>query len=286
MTTGRTIETKAIESKIENETTSQKKVRAEREYLTLIADLDSLKKIFEKLQIDNSNSSGFDILKTNFEKIIGSPIHFHIKKEWTDRLNKMRDSEKREYNLYEYNLHWIIQDGKKNLDELVNGLVHINAEAAKGGLMADTSFRYFEMASIYVDVCVMASRIIEETNRFITKIEKHIFKPGSSLSKGQKLLMASYAGMVYLRSFTPLQDWRPPVSEKEEINRLKTYLMYLAEQLEKIKHSAITNLDIVKKERAEYKKKMQEEFRMSFSTEKKQSEPVALPSEEKKPEIT
>ncbi len=286
MTISRTEETRSTETQsTETESTESNKIDIktiikeieQKAYQTDISDLESFKKIFEKIQIGDRETPGFITLNEKFEKLgakgSSSLAHLSFKKELNNILNKLHDSEKHEYNFHEANLRWIIADGEKNIDELITGLNHLNKKAANAGHMADVPafFRHNGMASISIDVCEIASRTIDEINRFITKIENHITKPGSSPT----LLEWGY---LFTLPFKP--DRRPRLLENDEIDMFKTYLKDLSERLEKIKLSALTNLDFINKESVE--NKMQKEPRISFLNEKKQGGPISPKAEEKK----
>jgi hypothetical protein len=147
-----------------------------------------------------------------------------------------------------------------------------------------------------IDTCILASRTIDEINRFITKIEKHITTSETTLSTGQTLLMGGYASILLLRSFLPVEDWRPNKSKHEEMDMFKTYLNDLLERLEKIRHTTQTGMAVAQKGLDDYWnkciteaedrwEKLQSRHKLSlFSKDKAQ--PDTVTPEEHKPETT
>lgn len=235
MTAGRT-----TEEKIERENEKKRKHQA------LISDLDTLKKKFSALKTGSEDLPGFDVIREKSKRPQDDlRLHSNIKSEWSAILDKMRDSEKHEYNFYEFNLRWIIQDGCENLDKLLGALNYLSTSAYS--FTDDPYTKNAMKRSRHIDTCTLASRTIDEINRFITKIEKHIFTPEITLSTRQTLLMGGYLSIVLLRSFLPVEDWRPLRSEHEEMDMFKTYLNDLLERLEKIRHTTQTGIAVAQK---------------------------------------
>lgn len=253
----------------------------ERIYKGHLADLESFKKIFEKMLIGDSEKPGFNTLNENFKKLgaKGLPVDAHLsfKRYLNYILNKIHDSEKHEYNFHELNFCEITQDGENYIDELIRGLNHLNKLATDGSHhMEDFPVycKHDKIAGLSIDVCDIASRTIDEINRFITKIQKHITKPNSS---------PTLTEWAYLFTI-PFKDRRPSLLENDQIDMFKTYLGDLTERLEKIKLSVFSNLVMINDERVESKNKTQGVSRISFLNEKKQGDSVSPHAEEKQQE--